>query len=647
MLFVDYTWRKCAVWALVGLSLQAEESALERQFREPPANATRPSIALALDGGGTDKEWFSRQLERVREVGAGGVLIAVPTANDAVWDALASAAGRAQQLGLEMGVRDFPLSDEEAAAFPHARKLVWSSIVATNQAECATNALPQVCQPAGRYLEIARLAVPGGAGEFQPHQIVDLTQGQGVAPTGGAWRVYRFGHADVEPPVMDGLEGTTFFRHVNQWLYASQNRLKQTYGNTVLWYQLSGPSASELVWPRDLPAVFLKRSGLGLVRYLPALADVSVGGAATAAFVRRNVVQAVHETWRERIGKNVEELVHEAGLEAGIRIDEVPVPPVETALYFRRPMLPQAASVAGREANVLAAGGARAMGRRYVIGQVNGPSSAAVPDALLLPFPLKPAIDRLLSAGATRILFEAEGRVPGEDVAFRQMRDACRYAHRCQVLLQQGEAAADFLVWALRPPRLLREYACDFTSGMMLETAAVKDGKIRFDSERAYGALAVTAEALNDKRAERMVRQMASRGVRVWLVPDAVPDEEAAFARLTEKGDANIGVARTAGTNGMPVADFQWRSEADGLEIGFLHRTSDAQETYFIVNDSAAAGPVTCTFRDTGAGVPSRWNPADGETGLVIQETSRGADNRVTASLFMAPHDAWFVVFDK
>jgi len=340
-------------------------------------------------------------------------------------------------------------------------------------------------------------------------------------------------------------------------------------------------------------------------------------------------------------------LVHEAGLEAGIRIDEVPVPPVEVALYFRRPMLPQARSKARQEANVLAAGGARAMGRRFVLGRVDVRSVVTTPDALLLPFPLKHEIDRLLSAGATRILFDAEGHVPGEDVPFRQLRDACVYAARCQVFLQQGEAAADFLVWALRPPGLLRAYACDFTDGAMLETSAVRDGKIWFDSDRSYGALAVTAEALNDKRAERIVRQMAAHGVRVWLVADGASEEEAAFARLLERGDTNIGVARASGTTGMPMADFQWRSDVEGLEMDFLHRTSETHETYYLVNSSAVAGPVSCVFRDTGKGVPTRWNPVGGEAELVIQDVARGVDNRVTVSLFMAPHDACFIVFDK
>ena len=645
MLCVVPKWAGCVIYAWMCLPLQGEESVLEGHFKEPLPDATRPGVALTLVADQLDGQRVLRQIERVREVGAGGILLTVPTADEAVWEALFSVADRARQLGLEVGLRDFYLSTEELFAVPRARKLVWSSSLAKTQADFATNALPQVYLPGGAFQEVARLAVPEGAGEIQIQQLLDLTQGQ--SPTGGLWRVYRFGHADVVPPVMDGMDGTTLFRHVNQWLFASQSKLKKTYGSTVSWYQLSGPSSSDLVWPRDLPAAFLKRSGLGLIRYLPALAGLAVGGDATAAYVRQQVVQTVRETWSERVGKNVDELVHEAGLEAGIRIDEVPVEPEEVALYFRRPMISPSRNEAQRNANIRAAGGARAMGRRYVIGRLNLKTIPPTPDAMLMPFPWKHEVDRLLGEGATRILLEADDPVPGEDVAFRQMREGCLYAHRCQVMLQQGEAASDLLVWAQKPPQALREYACDYANRTMLEAAAFKDGFIRFNSDRSYAALAVTAEILSDKGNERVIRQATAHGIRVWLVATGAADEEAVFAKVQERILANVGIVRIGVTVGMPDPDFQWKSEVAGLNVVFLHRRSDLHEVYYIVNDSAAAGPVDCTFRDTGNGLPTRWDPVSGETGLVLQDVRRAADRRVAASLFMAPHDACFVVFDR
>lgn len=617
---------------------------LERSFRDPPRHgAASPLVALALRGDDDGAAMFRQQLDRVSDLGAGGVLIAVPPADERVWRILSAAVERAHQLGLEVGLCDFPLSAEGAGTFPRARKLVWSSAEA---AVFSTNNAPQVYRPPGAYKEIARLAVPADSPEIQPYQVVDTMRDS--VPTGGVWRVYRFGHTEVTPAVRDDVDGRTFVRHVNQWLFANQNRLKHAYGTTLAWYHLSGPPASELIWSQDLPAAFLKRSGLRLERYLPALAGVPVGGEGTAAYVRRQIAQTVLATWRARVGRNVEELVYEAGLNAGIRIDEIPVPPEEAALYFRRPMLLQPETAAQRDADQMAGGGARTMGRRQVIGRFDLRSAAATPDAALLPFAGKPEIDCLLNAGATRILLASGGGVPGEDAAFRQMQAVCQYAARCQVMLQHGDAAPALLVWAERPPARLRGYACDYTDGAMLDASAVKKGCIRFDSDREYNGLAVTAGVLRDPTAAETVRRLAERGVRVWLLPEGVEGEDAVFAKMIEKGGAGrIAVIRTGQEKDWPPADFQWRSEAAGLDVAFLQRTAERQDIYLIVNRTAASGPVVCTFRHAGKGVPTRWNPVEGESGLEIGEVTRTPDGLVNVPLFLGPHDACFVVFER
>lgn len=626
------------------LAVCAGEASLEAHFSQPPQNATRPGMTLTLDPAVTREEAFARQLEAVREAGAGGVLLTLPRADEAVLAALGKAADTCRQLGLELGVCDFTLSDE--GDVPQAQKLVWTASGAAEGRLCgATNALSPIFQTSRTYRELARLAIPSETGgAVQPHAVVDLNRG--AAPTGGVWRVYRFGHADMEPAAPDGFDGKAFFKHVNRVLSACQNRLPRTYGSTLLWYQLGGADRAELMWPRDLPEAFLKRSGLGLPRYLPALAGVPVGGEATARYVRRQVALTIQESWRERFARNANELVHEAGLEAGIGIGSVPVGPEEVSLYFRRPTLSPARDAAQHAANVRAAGAARALGRRYVIGRLSPTAASETPAKALLPFPWKHEADRLLSEGATRLLVELPGGVPREDAGFRQLQAGCTYVRRCQLLLQHGEKVADFLVWTDRLLPLLEGYACDYASQALLEAATVTGGCVRFDSERAYASLAVSAEVLGEKPAEQVVRQLSARGVRVWLVATGAEGEEAVFARVREGAGAGCTVLR-AGAEGLPVPDFQWRSESVGLKLRFLHGRALEHEIYFVVNDSAEAGPVTCLFRDVGSGKPTRWDPVSGEAGLAVQDVVKAADGRVSVPLFMAPHDACFIVFDR
>jgi len=627
----------------VCLSMCAGGASLEAQFSQPPQNATRPGVMLTLDPAASNVAAFARQLEAVREAGAGGVLLTLAGSDEAVLDALGKTADKCRQLGLELGVCDFTLSDE--GDMPRAQKFVWTASGPVEGRLCgATNAVPPIFQTPSTYRELARLAIPVETdGVVQPHEIVDLNRCS--APTGGVWRVFRFGHADMDPPTPDGFDGTAFFKHVNHVLSVCQNRLPRTYGSTLLWYQMGGTDRTELMWPRDLPEAFLKRSGLGLPRYLPALAGVPVGGEATARYVRRQVAVTVLESWRERFARNANELVHEAGLEAGIGIGSVPVGPEEVSLYFRRPTLSPARNEAQHAANVRAAGAARVLSRRYVIGKLSPGAVSATSARALLPFPWKHEADRLLCEGTTRLVMELPDGLPRTDAEFRQFQAGCTYAHRCQMLLQYGEKFADFLVWTDRLLPLLEGYSCDYANQAMLEAATVKDGYIRFDSERAYASLAVSSEVLGEKSAEQAVRYLWKRGVRVWLVATGAEGEEAVFARVQEGAGAGCKVLR-AGAEGLPVPDFQWRSESNGLALRFLHGRSPEHEIYFVVNDSADAGPVTCLFRETGSGMPTRWDPVSGEAGLAVQDVVKTADGRVSVQLFMAPHDACFIVFD-
>ncbi|MEI7900425.1 MAG: glycosyl hydrolase [bacterium] len=620
--------------AVAACAAAGAEDTLEAQFVGLSQNATRPSVALTLGMGQRDTEAFLRQLERAREAGAGGVLVTVPTADEAVWGLLAKGAGRCRQLGLELGVRDFGLSTQEVASAAHLRKLVWSAYSA-DASEGLTNTRPQVFQTNRSYQELARLAVPL-AERVQPCQMVDLTQGP--MPTSGVWRVAQFGHAEVMPMTLDCLDERQVSQHVNGLLCAFQKRLERTYGTTFLWVQMEGLSGTEWLWPRDLPAVFLKRSGVGLMRHLPALTGVAAGDEAMAAHVRVQVAQTVRELWRSRYAGQVNELVHEAGLDAGIGVDGLPVDPEEVALYFKRPLLASARSEAQRVANIRASGGARATGRRLVVGQVDTASVAATAAAVLLPFPCKHEVDRLLCAGATRILFEIGGALSGGDEPFAALRDACRYAHRCQVMLQQGEAAADFLVWSQELLPVLDGYGCDYANQTMLETAVAKAGRIQFDSGRTYGALVVSAERLKSKAAQQLTRQFEARGVIVWVVGG---ESEAAAG-----GAEPVGKPLRVATDCGILPDFEWQSEGEAMRVRFVHRRVPECEFYFVANTAEAGGPVICTFRDAGKGVAERWNPVSGEVSTLAQGV-RAADGRVTIPLFLAPHDACFIVFDR
>lgn len=623
-------------WAALS-ALGAEGDPLEQAFALPPLDRTRPGVRLNLDAL-PDAMAVDRQLDRVRQAGAGGVLVAVADGSDAVWDRLSLLCARAKEMGLEVGICDFPLPGTKAGDCPDSRALQWTVSAYSNGVDTATNAVPASPQPADAEA-LACLAVPQGATRVQPHEVVDLAGGS--VPTSGVWHVYRFSVAPLTPVMPDALDSQTLFRHVNRFLSESQDRLNQAYGSTFLWYQLAGAPHGALLWPRDLPQLFLKTSGLNLTRYLPAVAGVSLGDAATAEYVRHQLRQTLVSAWRTRFGRNVNEWVHEAGLDAGIRVDQVPVAPEEVALYFRRPMIAWHADAQADGRNVRASGGARAMGRPLVIGSLCPATVDRPVAAPLLSFPWKEAVDLLFAEGATRLLVEMPNGIPSDDAAFRDLRTGLLYVHRCQFVLQRAEPVADVLVWSDRILPALQAFSCDYANEAVLASAVVKDGKIRFDSERSYGALAVSTTVLRDPQSARLLKQVAARGVSVKIMPAGEADDADISARFSDfaqgPGAASLDAC---------VPDFVWQSDAPDVRLSFLHRRTDRQEIYFIVNGSAAAGTVTCSFRDVGAGTLSRWDPDDGACDRV-DEARKTADGRVQAPLFFAPYDACFAVFDR
>lgn len=612
------------------------------RFKNPAFDATRPGLALMFDTSTETRDTFLRQLERTRELGAGSVLVTFLGPSETILSSIEWVAAACQRLGLELGVCDFLTSEAEHKG--SAQRLIWhmTSVIADQQG--AVTNLPLIVEHRDtRCRELARLAVPVHAdGVIQAYQIVDLSQA--TLPTNGEWRIYRFCLTDMDPPVMDSLAGPPLFRHVNQMLATWQSRLPKTYGSTLLWYHFTGVPPGELVWPEDLPKLFLKRSGLSLMRYLPALASVPVGGKETAEYVQKQVTFSVREAWRQRFATPVDELVHEAGLQAGIARETVPVDPEEVALFFERPMFSSAQDAREEGCNRRTAGAARVMARRFVIGRIPMNAVSKAETVPLLSFSWKHEADRLLCLGATRLLLALPEGIPGEDVPYRDLLAGCTYVRRCQLLLQHSEPVADFLVWTDQAVPQCRAWMCDYVSQAMLETAVVKGGCLIFGSERTYSSLIISPGIWQNKENERLLLRFVKQGAHLWLM--AENEQVVAANQWVQRGGASVRVWPVDGAVGL-AADFSWHAEVLDLQLRFIHHRTPEYEFYFVINDSDEAGPVTCTFRDTGTGVPMRWDPVEGATDLEVQGAVRRLDGCVEAPLFMAPHDACFIVFER
>ncbi len=80
-------------------------------------------------------------------------------------------------------------------------------------------------------------------------------------------------------------------------------------------------------------------------------------------------------------------------------------------------------------------------------------------------------------------------------------------------------------------------------------------------------------------------------------------------------------------------------------EIGFLHRTTEEAEIYFVANTSNAPQRTNATFRVEGL-PPAWWNPLTGEvSAATVQARSTGAGT--TVALDLDPYGARLLVFSK
>jgi len=624
-----------ATWVASGAN---EE--LEARFRDASATGFGPVFTLRIEQCSTGAVEFLTLLDRFRAWGAGGVLVSMPVADEEGWRALGRVSEACAESGMELGVCDFVISRQEDASLPRARCLAWSMRDGGASA-VATNGLPDVvCRERSR--EVATLAIPVSP-VLEHYQVLDL--GVSIPLTEGHWRELRFGSVEASPPVIDPFDERAVIQHVNEALEALQSRLSASYGRSLVWYQCVGVRRSELLWPSDMGALFLKRNGLDLARHLPALAGFPLGGEATAAHVRRQVAEAVCDAWRGRYAQNIRDLVQEAGLDAGMRVDEAPVAPEEVPYYFRRPVITAARSERERLANVRAAGAARACARRTIMGRVPLRPIWTAVETPLYGFPFKRELDGLFADGATRVLLEADNALWNDERLSDAFRAVGAYARRCQLLLMRGEPVADLLVWDEAGLSRYEGYSCDRASRAMLEEASVRGTAIELPSERKYAALAVSTRMLREPAAERLVRQLAEKGLTLWVADNGDVEDREFIARATQS-DAPFARLFRGAAGGVPQPDMTWTSDVEGLRLRFTHRRSETEEIYFIMNDSAAAGPVTAVFRDTGRGVPERWDPQDGVVSMP-EERVRRPDGRLAVSLFMAPFDACFILFAR
>lgn len=277
-----------------------------------------------------------------------------------------------------------------------------------------------------------------------------------------------------------------------------------------------------------------------------------------------------------------------------------------------------------------------------------------------------------------------------------QAGDFIRYINRCCFMLQQGLFVADVLVYygddvpnfvflKEEYPELMAGYDWDKCSkDVILNRTGVADGKIVLTDGMSYRVLVLPPEDAIDLNVLRKVEQLVKQGATV-LSPRPVrasglqgyPQSDAEISEIAGRmwGEIN-GTTITVNQFGKGYVywgknineilhsmktgpDFSFSSPNRKTSLDYIHRTTDRQEIYFVVNRFAHHGiddfeyhavhrlpdryeDVECSFRVTGK-TPELWDPMTGEIRRLVMY--REEDGRTIIPLHLKPEASCFIVF--
>lgn len=331
------------------LSLHAEDSRLEQDFKNPPVK-TRPYVWWHWMGSNFSKEGITKDLEAMKASGIGGATIfnlasAVqeshkPTLNNPwpdqtyrspkYWEALRHAAAEAQRLGLEIGLHNTvgysttggPWIDEEKNM-----QQVVSKSVTVDGGKPVSIEIPRPDPVVYRgwgasglsfsfFKDIAVLAVPA-EGDIDPAKTIDLTgsfkDGKLTwdAPA-GKWQVFRICHVPTGAsphPVPDDVIGKTLEVdkmslelnrfHWNTVIEPMKQHLGDYLGKSFRHFLIDSYEAGNQTWTPAFREEFKKRKGYDPLPWLLTLNKRTVGDKERSARFQWDFTDVIHTLYYE------------------------------------------------------------------------------------------------------------------------------------------------------------------------------------------------------------------------------------------------------------------------------------------------------------------------------------------------------------
>ena len=255
------------------------------------------------------------------------------------------------------------------------------------------------------------------------------------------------------------------------------------------------------------------------------------------------------------------------------------------------------------------------------------------------------------------------------------------YLSRCCYMLQKGLFVADACYYyGDQAPKFVSAKGVDYFPGagydydvvnsdVILNRMTVKNGRIVLPDGMSYAVLVLPERDDMDlevlRKLERMVRAGATiigpKPGRTGTLTD-YPRRDSLITRLANKlwGDCdgesikdrqhgkgqvvwNRSVSHVLQEKGI-TQDFQYTGSDERTRLDYVHRRTDTEDIYFVINLNERWEAVECAFRVEGKR-PELWHPETGQLSGIPAYASKDGVTRM--ALHLKPAESIFIVFRK
>jgi len=473
-------------------STTAGEPVTLKDFSTPP-QPFRPRLYWFWMGGSMTKEGIRADMEAMKDVGVGGVLMmnVYPTSplditcmGERWWDLLTYANQEAQRNGILFGTHNCPGWSTSGGPWNTVensmQKVVFSSVALEGPGQLKTP-LKQAEVDArwNYYRDIVALAVKKVTGGTPQSDVIDLSRHMDAdgnlawtAPA-GSWTIYRFGHTTTGhmngPPIKggQGLESDKMSReatkiHFDSYAKKIIEKLQPLVGKTLNNFELDSYEAGKQNWTPKFREEFKKRRGYDPLPWLPVLAGCTLESVDQSARFQRDMDKTISDLYVENHYQYLAELCRENGVSMDYEAYGGPFDPLAAGGAADMPMGECWTGTMGWNTVVLAVSAAHTHGRP-VIGCEALTSTPMHSQWKQTPNSIKAYADRAFAMGINMMVLHCYAQqpwdhvVPGMSMNFwgthfsrtqtwwGSSRPWFDYLARCQLMLQQGKPVVDLL----------------------------------------------------------------------------------------------------------------------------------------------------------------------------------------------------------